>query len=155
MIVMKKLTGTLIFLLFFHLSQSQILIALLFGDKLNTGKLEFGLMVGPEFSNLTGVNGELRPGLALALYFNIKLNDRFYLHPEAIPKLSFGAKDLPVYPLNDVHLDSLFATGSVKRTIKAIGLPLLLNTGLPDYFLLNLVRKSICARTHMTNSRIK
>ena len=134
MTVMKKLTGTLIFLLFFHLSQSQILIALLFGDKLNSGKLEFGLMVGPEFSNLTGVDGELRPGLALGLYFNIKLNDRFYLHPEALPKLSFGAKDLPVYPLNDTHLDSLFATGSVKRTIKAIGLPLLVRYRITGLF---------------------
>jgi len=123
---MKKKIAIITIFIFFHaVCHSQILIAILFGDKLNSGKLEFGLMVSPTLSQLSGVNGKLRPGLALGLYFNIKLNDRIYLHPEALPKLSFGSKDLPVYGLNDARLDSLFATGSVTRTLRAIGLPLL------------------------------
>jgi len=133
---MKKLTGILIFLLFFQFGQSQVLIALLFGDKLNSGKLEFGLMVSPELSDLSGVHGKMRPGLALGLYFNYKINDRWYLHPEALPKLSFGAKDLPVYSLDNPNLDSLFATGDVKRTVKAIGLPLLVRYRVAGLFFL-------------------
>lgn len=91
-------------------------------------------MVGPSFSNLSRVGGNLKPSFALGLYFNIKLSDRFYLHPEAVPKLNFGAKGLEPYSLQDEHLDSLFATGSVTRSVKAIGLPLLVRYRISGLF---------------------
>ena len=131
---MKKIATVTIFVLFHFVSQSQVLIALLFGDKLNSGKMEFGLMVGPTLTQISDVGGKLKPGLALGLYFNIKLNDRIYLHPEALPKLSYGSKDVPVYGLNDERLDSLFATGSVIRTLKAIALPLLVRYRISGLF---------------------
>ncbi len=107
-------------------ASSQVVIALLFGDKLNSDKLQFGLLVGPTLKDITGTTSSLDVGVNLGLFLNVKLNDNFYFHPEAIPKLSLGAKNITPYPVGDVLLDSLFANGSVRRSIKAMGLPLLI-----------------------------
>jgi Outer membrane protein beta-barrel domain len=122
-----QLRAFLIFL-FFSINitaKSQVLIALLFGDKLNTEKLEFGLTVGPNFSNISNSNANLKAGLGLGLYFNIKLSDHLFFHPEAVPKSPFGGKDIPVYPLNDPNLDAAFQNGTITRKISYISLPLL------------------------------
>jgi hypothetical protein len=123
---MKKLLLAILLTATVKVSTAQVIIALLFGDKLNSGKLEFGLMVSPTLTNITNIDANIRPGIDFGLYFNLKMNDRFYFHPEAIPKLAFGAKDIAPYPLGDANLDSLYVNGSVNRAVKAIGLPLLM-----------------------------
>ena len=67
----------------FSTARSQVLIALVFGDKLNTPNIEFGLNVGGNFSTLTNYpDAKYTTGINLGLYFNFKLSDHFYLHPE-------------------------------------------------------------------------
>jgi Outer membrane protein beta-barrel domain len=106
--------------------KSQVLIALLFGEKLNTGSLEFGLNAGLNLSDINGLpDGQMKTGLNLALYFNIRINDRLYIHPEAIPKYPGGVRKLKPYSLNDSNLDQLFADGEVTRKIKNIAVPIL------------------------------
>ncbi|PWT96606.1 MAG: hypothetical protein C5B52_15325 [Bacteroidetes bacterium] len=126
---MKKLLFRLIFLsisLFTSsIVKSQVLISILFGKKLNTDKLEFGLAVGMNYAGLTNLEAKYRPGINLALYFNWKISENFFFHPEASPKFTFGAKDIQPYSLGDPGLDSLFKTGKVKRSLKYIGVPLL------------------------------
>ena len=122
---MKKLAGIFLFVLITQVASSQVLIALLFGDKLNSDKIEFGLLTGPGFTNITNTNGDYRTGLNLGLYFNFKISKNFYLHPEAIPKCALGTEGIPVYATPDPNINSLFANGSVTRKIKAISVPLL------------------------------
>jgi hypothetical protein len=105
--------------------KSQVIIALLFGDKLNSDKLEFGLTVGPNFSTISNSEANWKTGLGLGLYFNVKLSDNWFFHPEAIPKSPFGGKGIPVYPLNDANLNTSFQNGSITREISYISLPLL------------------------------
>jgi hypothetical protein len=123
---MKKIFFSSILVLYFLPTRSQVIISLLFGEKLNSEKLEFGLMVSPTISTITNSNAEHRFGLGVALYFNLKLNDRFYFDAEAIPKSSLGGRGIPVYLTKDSALDHLFAGGSIERTIKAISVPLLI-----------------------------
>lgn len=67
----------------FNPARSQILIALVFGDKLNTPNIEFGLNVGGNFTTLKNYpDASYQNGLNLGLYFNFKLSDHIYLHPE-------------------------------------------------------------------------
>lgn len=107
--------------------QSQVLIALLFGDKLNSGNLEFGLTGGLNMSNLTSLeNAQMKAGLNLALFFNIKLSDKWYIHPEAAPKYATGVKSLPPYSLGDESLDNLLKDGTVTRKINTIAVPLMM-----------------------------
>ena len=113
------------FMLLIATARSQVLIALLFGDKLNTEKLEFGLLVGPNFSTISNSEANGRTGLGLGLYFNIKLSDKFFFHPSVLPKSVFGGKDIPIYPLNDPNLDDAFKGGSVERKLPYISMPFL------------------------------
>jgi hypothetical protein len=45
--VYEKITGIVLLTCLCKLSYAQVVIALLFGDKLNTGTLEFGIVVAP------------------------------------------------------------------------------------------------------------
>ncbi len=106
--------------------RSQVLIALLFGDKLNSGNLEFGLTGGLNASNIQGYQGtNYKTGLALGLYFNIRINDRWFIHPEANPKFPTGVDRLPFYSLEDQVLDSLFMQANITRKVKNIAVPIL------------------------------
>jgi len=110
----------------------QILMALLFGDKLNSEKLDFGLTVGGNFSTLSGdLDASFSRGLNLGLYFNLKLGERWYLHPAAIPKSTLGARGIAPYDLGDATLDSLFSDGTIERRINYVNVPVLIRYQLP------------------------
>jgi hypothetical protein len=118
---MKKLLYIFLLAAYCKPVTAQVIIALLFGDKLNSDKVEFGLTVWPSLTDISNIEGKVKPGLNLGLYFNIKVSERFSIHPEAIAKSSYGAKDLPTYPTGSDTLDNLFAEGDVERKIKSVG----------------------------------
>jgi hypothetical protein len=104
---------------------AQILIALVFGEKLQSEKLTFGLCLGPTFSTITAIDASQKRGLSFGLYFDIKLSQNLFLHPEIIPKSSLGAKSIPPYSTGIDSIDSFYANGSIKRNIRAMSFPLL------------------------------
>lgn len=111
-----------------HLS-AQILIALLLGDKLNSEKIEFGFNITPTLSTLTQMDGDLKSGLGLGLYFNIRLKPDLYFHPELNPKSAFGITNLRPYATGDNDIDQIYLNddnAKVLRRIKAISLPLMI-----------------------------
>ena len=86
--------------------KSQVLIALVFGDKLNTPNIEFGLNVGSNVSTLTNYpDAKYKSGFNLGLYFNFKLSDHFYLHPELLFIDRLGSKGVDANDLPDPGLD--------------------------------------------------
>ncbi len=123
---MKKFFFSFLLLIICKAASAQVIIALLFGDKLNTDKLEFGLFGGPTFSNISNMNAEAKSGFNLGLYFNVKISNNFFLHPEAIAKEALGAKGIAPYTTGIPEIDESFANGSVTRKIKAVSLPLLM-----------------------------
>lgn len=67
---------------FSYSAQSQILISLLLGDKLNSDKLEFGLIGGFSSANQSGVDGSSHFGaLHLGFYFDFVLSERWIFNP--------------------------------------------------------------------------
>ena len=122
---LKKILSLLLLFGLHKMTTAQVIIALLFGEKLNSGKLEFGLFVNPVLTNISNIDSKYKTGLNLGLYFTIKISDNFYLHPEAGAKVSFGAKDIPIYPTGNDTLDALYKDGNIERKIKAFSLPLL------------------------------
>src|SRR5688572_5629239 len=130
-------------------SNSQVLIAVLFGDKLNTGKLEFGITVNPALSGLTNTESNYKTGLNLGIYFNFNPDKKFYFHIEGIAKGSFGAKDIAPYSTNDDTLDALYAGGSVVRKIKVFSLPILGRYALSKNFYLELgIQPDLILKVH-------
>src|SRR5215510_15992791 len=122
---MRKITSIVLLTCLCKLTYAQVVIALLFGDKLNTGTLEFGIVVIPGLTGLSNIESERRTNLSLGIYFNIHPERRFYFHVEGIAKGSFGAEKIAPYSVGNDTLDALFANGSVERKIKAFSLPIL------------------------------
>jgi hypothetical protein len=116
-------------------SESQVIIALLFGEKLNSGKLEFGLTGGWTISNISSLpESKSKNAFNLGLYFDIKLSDKWYIHPEAVPKYPTGVTKLKPYSLGNEGLDSLLKGGNVTRKIKNIIVPLLIRYRIKNQF---------------------
>jgi len=92
---MKKYFFTVFFIFFVYNLQSQVLIALLLGDKLNTGKIEFGLDGGVNFSNISNLETDkyLR-AWNLGFYFDIKMKDQLFFNTGVLVKSSVGTDNL-------------------------------------------------------------
>jgi hypothetical protein len=121
----SRLSPLALFLFFPAFANSQIIISLLFGKALNTDKIEFGLGAGFNYSNISGIEAKYKTGLNLALYFNFKMSEDFFLHVEASPKFVLGAKDIAPYPIGENNLDTLLTTSRITRQVKYMALPVL------------------------------
>jgi hypothetical protein len=99
-------------------AQSQILISLLLGDKLNSPNLEFGLEGGYNHSTLSGIDEAKGYGhFHLGFYFDIRVKNDWWLNTGVRVKSDVGATKSNPYSLNDPDLDTVFSDGFVKREI--------------------------------------
>ena len=107
---------------------SQVIISLIFGDKLNSDKIEFGLDGGLNWSTLKGLpDANSMIGFNLGFYFDFKLkNPNWMVNTGVIVKSPMGAEGLPVYSLGDDALDSAFSGGTVKRKIRYFNVPVMM-----------------------------
>ena len=122
---MRKASTIFILVLISASARSQIIVALLFGDKLNTGKMEFGLVAAPILSNITNTNSDYRSGFNLGLYFNFRPDKKYHIHLELTAKGSLGGKNIQPYPVGNDSLNYLFRDGSVERIIRSFNVVLL------------------------------
>jgi hypothetical protein len=116
---MRIIAALLFYLMILSCASGQVLISLLLGDKLNSGKIEFGLDGGVNYPNLRGLDeGEMKSTFNLGFYFEFRLkNPQWMVHTGVIVKSTMGAANLPVYSLNNPDLDNAFAEGEVRRKI--------------------------------------
>ena len=126
---MKKVL--LILLVFFCINEakSQVLISLIFGDKLNSPFLEFGLEGGINLSDISNLESSgMNPGFNLGFYFDIrsKKNPAWMINTGVIVKSPMGARHIPVYSLEDENLDTTFEGGTVNREIRYFNVPILI-----------------------------
>ena len=92
---MKNYIFALFFILFTYNLQSQVLIALLLGDKLNSGKIEFGLDGGLNYSSISSLETDnFKRDFNLGFYFDIKLKDHWYFNTGVLVKSSLGVDQL-------------------------------------------------------------
>ncbi|MFH7015412.1 porin family protein [Flavobacterium sp. FlaQc-47] len=126
---MKKGLLLLIALFCIAPARSQVLISLIFGDKLNSPFLEFGLDGGVNLSTISDLDSSgTNLGFNLGFYFDIrsKKNPSWMINTGVIVKSPMGAHGIPVYSLNDETLDNAFAGGSVNREIRYFNVPILI-----------------------------
>lgn len=113
----------------FASAQSQVLISLLFGDKLNSPFLEFGLEGGANFSTISNQETSgTNLGFNLGFYFDFKSkkNPAWMINTGVIVKSPMGAKGIPVYSLDNEDLDNTFEGGSIDREIRYFNVPILI-----------------------------
>lgn len=155
---MKKIVLIYTFILCALTAHGQVLISLLLGDKLNTGKIEFGLDGGVNFMRLPGVDGSsATPGFNLGFYFDIKTKSQWLLHTGVIVKSPMGAAGITPYSLNNVDLDNAFAGGEVKRNLRYFNVPVMMKRPFSNHFyaeggiMLGLMNKSFDEFTNTVN----
>jgi hypothetical protein len=125
---MKKGLLIIAVLFGFNTAQSQVLMSLIFGDKLNSPSIEFGLEGGANFSTISNLDdAKYRTDFNLGFYFDFNLkNPSWIFNTGVIVKSSKGANGVDVYSLNDEKLDAVFAEGSIKRKIQYFNVPLMI-----------------------------
>jgi len=108
--------------------RAQVLISLLFGDKLNSGKIEFGLEGGLSLSRLEGLDPmKTHQNYNLGFYFDIKTKNPAWMITTGVKvKSTMGAEGLPVYSLQNPALDSSFSGGNITRKINYFNVPIML-----------------------------
>ena len=100
---MKKYIISIFFLFFIYNIQSQVLIALLLGDKLNNGKMEFGLDGGLNFSSISELEAnKWKRDFNLGFYFDIKMKKQWYFNTGVLVKSSLGVDNLSETDLNEI-----------------------------------------------------
>lgn len=125
---MKKIVQVITLLFCIQSVNSQVLISLLFGDKLNSPKIEFGLEGGANFSTISNLDAAgNRTDFNLGFYFDFILkNPAWSINTGVIVKSSMGANGLPIYSLNNEELDTGFVGGHVDRKINYFNVPIMI-----------------------------
>jgi len=120
---LKKIMALTICFFITVTTQPQVLISILLGDKLNTGKMTFGLMLGNAWNSLSGyTEADAQSNFNLGLFLTLKLKDQLFIQFDALAKYKLGARGLPVYTLGDATLDTIYQHGSLQRSITYVGL---------------------------------
>ena len=129
----KILLIGLIIMIIVPITRGQVLLSLIFGDKLNSEKLEFGMNGGMNISTIRGIEGaQWRNDWELGFYFDFhpKLESPIHYVTGVYVKSNVGAKNIPLdHPGNPVINDSVYngfvaANGSVEKRINTFYVPL-------------------------------
>lgn len=104
--IMKKIFFILILLIAGTAAQSQVLITLLLGDKLNSDGLEFGLEGGLNWASVSGLEtNNFARKFNLGFYFDIRMKNQWFFYTGVLVKSNLG-----VDKLTDNDLNKLGAT---------------------------------------------
>ena len=131
---MKRFIIILILSLTSLQSQSQILITLLLGDKLNSDGLEFGLEGGVNWASISGMEGDNYSRLwNLGFYFDIRLKNQWSIYTGVLVKSELGVSGLSdndltyleatIYP--DIDDPSIDGEGVYSQKLKYFLVPIL------------------------------
>ena len=123
---MKKYLILLLLACSAYQAQSQVLISLLFGDKLNSPGMEFGLEGGINFSQINGLDSDkYLPTFNLGFYFDIRLNDPWYLYTAVLVKAQMGTNDLSAADLDFLGTEVYTQDGDYSQRLNYFIVPAL------------------------------
>lgn len=132
---MKKNVLIFGFILFGFGAQSQVLISLLLGDKLNSDGLEFGLEGGYNWSVINGLDA--KKGLStfnLGFYFDIRIKNQWSFYTGTLVKARLGVDHLSTNDLQFLQTDTYTEEGDYSQQIRYFLVPALLKYNFKNYF---------------------
>jgi Outer membrane protein beta-barrel domain len=123
---MKKVIFLVVFI-FTVLSfkaNSQILIGIIFGDKLNTDYLQMGFTIGDNLTTLTNIEGDYAHNIALGLDLMVFPKKKFNLHTGLFFSSPVSKKGLKLGPTGDPNLDTVLLETDVRLRLSYFSLPI-------------------------------
>ena len=124
---MKKLFLAILLMGMAPLANSQILISLLLGDKLNSDGVEFGLEGGLNWSKIDGFESHsYRRALNLGFYFDIRLKKQWSLNTGILVKSKLGTAKLSAHDLEVLEAPTYDSIGNYAQVINYFILPVLI-----------------------------
>jgi hypothetical protein len=126
---MKKLAKTTLLALLLFVSpmlKAQVLISLLFGEALNTPRIEFGMVGGLNRSYLTGLSGsEGLNHFNLGFYFHVNIKNNSFISTGVLVKSNVGATGMNVYSTGIAEIDTIYKDGTLTKKISCFYVPIL------------------------------
>lgn len=115
--------------------QGQVLLTIIFGDKLNSPTTEFGLNAGASISTLTGIdNSTHTTNLAIGMFFTWKFHERYQFQPELYFSFKGGAEDISPFLIDDPGVELPIDQMDISRTTNYFSLPLLFKAQVINQF---------------------
>jgi len=103
-----------------------VLIALLLGDKLNTGKIEFGLDGGLNYATIAGMESNTwTRNFNLGFYFDIRMKNNWFFNTGVLVKSNFGLDDLTEADLEFLNATTYDTEGEYRQRISYFMVPAL------------------------------
>ncbi|RIW14999.1 PorT family protein [Algoriphagus lacus] len=109
-------------------STAQVLIVAIFGDELNSGKIEFGLDGGINRSwYLDKPGSEGLNNFNLGFFFHIKMteNSTGFISTGVHVKSNVGASGMPTYSIGDSDFDAVYADGELTTKVNVFYVPIM------------------------------
>lgn len=137
--ILKKSVLVFLFLFSVQLCYSQILISLLFGDKLNSEKLEFGLDGGFNFSQMSNFeSSNLLTNFNLGFYFDILLKDQWYITTGVLVKSNVGSNKLTENDVAILDPSTIFIeSGTYSQRLSYFHVPATIKYRFKNHFFIN------------------
>jgi hypothetical protein len=124
---------TLSLLLAAQFASSQVLISLIFGDKLNSDGIEFGLEGGFNYMDIGALQANDRlSGFNLGFYFDIRLEGAWHLYTGVLAKSGYGTKGLTEPDLALLQVASQGEGGTHSQYINSFQLPAFIKYRFPS-----------------------
>lgn len=121
-----KISAIFFFFMFTTSANAQVLISLLFGDALNSDKIEFGLVGGMNRSYILDINESSgMSNFNIGFYFHINLKENSYLSTGVLVKSNVGATGMPTYEIGNEDFDALYQDGKLTKKINYFYVPIL------------------------------
>ena len=124
----------------FNISQSQVLISLIFGDKLNSDKIEFGLDGGVNYAKMSGFeSGHPLPIFNIGFYFDFKIKEQWYFNTGVLVKSNVGLDFLKEEDVAFLDPTTVFAdSGTYSQKISYFHVPLAIKYIFKNHFYIRL-----------------
>jgi opacity protein-like surface antigen len=108
-------------------AQSQVLLSILFGDKLNSDGLEFGLEGGFNFSDISELEADKDlSSFNIGFYFDIRLKNQWNLYTGVLVKAKMGADELSPNDLEFLEIAPNPEEGTYSQKINYFVVPILI-----------------------------
>ena len=134
---MKKIIVILVLLVGFTTVNSQILITMLLGDKLNAPGLEFGLETGASWAGISNMETNKRlSAFNLGFYFDIQMKGQLHLYTGVMVKSKMGVDKLTSGDLDFLGTEQFEEEGDYRQSISYFQVPALAKYKFKNHFYL-------------------